>query len=381
MKNKDFSKDFGTFEDRIWLNCAHQGPIPNTAVEEAEKALSWKTAPFYLDDESFTKIPERLKLALGRLVGVPADQIILTNSTSYGLHLLANGIPFKKGDEILLIEGDFPANVLPWLALKKQGVIVRFLQPRNHMPHAGEIAEQISPSTRLFCTSWVNSFSGWAVDIKEIGKICRKRGVIFVVNGSQALGARSLFILESNIDAFTCCGFKWLCGPYATGFSWIRPELLQYLQYNQAYWLTMQKGRDLNRMKEYTLRDDLGASAYDVFCTANFMNFMPWTASIEYLLKCDLVKIENYNKMLIDILTEGIDRDKYNFISPVNGNARSTLVIISHKDCNKNKQIFETLKKEGIDISMREGNLRISPHFYNTKDEINKLLSILNSSK
>ena len=92
MSKHSWACDFGPFNNRVWLNCAHQGPIPMVAVEAAEKALKWKIEPFYLDEGSFLKIPQHMKHVLGRLVNIPPDQIILSNSTSYGIHLLANGI-------------------------------------------------------------------------------------------------------------------------------------------------------------------------------------------------------------------------------------------------------------------------------------------------
>jgi cysteine desulfurase/selenocysteine lyase len=375
-----FSKDFGPFEGRVWLNCAHQGPLPRVAVEAASEALAWKIAPHRLTDDSFNGVPQRMKRALGQLIGASPEEVILGNSTSYGLHLLANGIPWQRGDEVLLAKGDFPANILPWLALRKRGVVIRFIQPRGAVPQADEVEEQITPATKLICMSWVNSFSGHAIDIHAVGKVCRANDVIFVLNGSQALGARSLDISTSPVDAVTSCGFKWLCGPYGTGFCWMRPRLLEALEYNQAYWLTMQKGRSLNQMQEYTLRDDLGAAAYDVFCTANFLNFMPWAAAVEYLLTQGLEQIEMYDDMLVSRLINGLDLAKYELISPQQGVTRSTLVILTHRERERNIEIFATLKREGIDIALREGNLRVSPHLYNTVDEIDNLLSILHSA-
>lgn len=375
-----FSKDFGPFEGRVWLNCAHQGPLPRVAVEAASEALAWKIAPHRLTDDSFNHIPQSMKRALGQVIGASPEEIILGNSTSYGLHLLANGLPWQEGDEVLLARADFPANILPWLALRKRGVVIRFIQPRGAVPQADEVEEQITPATKLFCTSWVNSFSGHAIDLHAVGEVCRASDVIFVLNGSQALGARSLDISTSPVDAITSCGFKWLCGPYGTGFCWMRPRLLESLEYNQAYWLTMQKGRSLNQMQEYTLRDDLGAAAYDVFCTANFLNFMPWAAAVEYLSAQGLEQIEMYDDMLVSRLINGLDLAKYQLISPQQGVTRSTLVILTHRKPERNIEIFDTLKREGIDIALREGNLRVSPHLYNTVDEIDNLLSILHSA-
>ncbi|UCE19267.1 MAG: aminotransferase class V-fold PLP-dependent enzyme [Gemmatimonadota bacterium] len=374
-----FADDFGPFEGRVWLNCAHQGSLPHVSVRAASEALRWKMTPSLFNDDSFNTVPQRLKRALGQLVGAPAEEIILGNSTSYGIHLLANGIPWRAEDEVLLVTGDFPANILPWLALEERDVQIRFIEPSGSVPKAEEVAGQITPATRLFCTSWVNPFSGHAIDVQAVGAVCRAHNVVFVLNGSQALGARFLDVALSPVDALSCCGFKWLCGPYGTGFCWMKPELRESLEYNQAYWLAMQSKSGLERMRDYCLRDDLGASQYDDFCTANFMNFLPWTASVEYLLAQGLERIQICDEILISRLIDGLDRTTYDMVSPTEENARSTLFVFTHKEPERNPSIFEVLRQEGIDISLREGNLRVSPHLYNTIEDIDRLLSILHS--
>lgn len=187
-----YAHDFGPFEGRIWLNCAHQGPLPRVASEAAQEALSWKIAPIHLTDDLFTSLPLQMKEALGRLVGVPATDIILGNSTSYGLHLLANGLPWQAGDEILLVAGDYPADILPWLDVQRRGVRLRFLRPQTPSVQAEELASALTPMTKVFCTTWVNSFSGSSLDVHVLGAVCRAHQVLFVVNGSQGVGARPL---------------------------------------------------------------------------------------------------------------------------------------------------------------------------------------------
>ena len=215
-----------------------------------------------------------------------------------------------------------------------------------------------------------------------MGEICRSHGITFVLNCSQAIGSRRLDISNTLVDAITCVGFKWLCGPYGTGFCWMRPELRESLEYNQAYWLAMQTADDLGREQdEVVLRTDLGARKYDVFGTANFFNFKPWAAAVEYLLEQGIEHIEAHDNSLVSRLIEGLDPEKYNLISPRHGSSTSTLVVVSHKDPNRNPEIHRGLLQERIFISLREGNLRISPHLYNTEEDIDALLSILNSEK
>ena len=377
---ENYAEDFGPFEGAIWLNCAHQGALPRVAAAEAEEAIAWKRAPWNLTTERFSSVPQRLKQALGRLIGAPAEEIILGNSASYGLHLMANGMRWQAGDEVLLMHGDFPSDILPWLGLERRGVRVRLIRPKRAVLDPEELLGNITGSTKLLCLTLAHSFSGHAVDAEALGEICRVHGVAFVMNISQALGARRFSVASAPVDAVTSVGFKWLCGPYGTGFCWIRPELRESLEYNQAYWLSMQTADDLAKEPGApVLRSDLGARRYDVFGTANFFNFKPWTASIEYLLSQGLENIEEYDQRLVTRLIEGLDPGRYDLHSPHSGPSRSTLVFISHKRPERNNAIYEELRARKIFIARRAGKLRLSPHLYNTRQEIDEALSVLNS--
>ena len=374
----NYSQDFGPFENKIWLNTAHQGALPRVAVEQAHEAIAWKIAPYNLTTDRFSAVPPRLKQALGRLIDAPADDIILGNSASYGLHLLANGIRWRAGDEVLLMKGDFPSAILPWLGLQKRGVNVRFIEPRNHVIDADDLLASMTSATKLVCVTWVHSFSGFAVDVRALGEICRARGVWFVMNTSQAIGARPFSVATMPVDAISNVGFKWLCGPYGTGFCWMRPELREQLDYNQSYWLAMQTADDLMReQSEVVLREGLGARAYDVFGTANFFNFKPWTAALEYLLEQSIERIEAHDQQLVSRFIAGLDLDKYDLFSPREGEARSTLIFLSHKQREQNATLYQSLIAQGIYPAFRNGKLRFAPHLYNTEADIDAALAAL----
>lgn len=368
-----YTEHFGPFDGHTWLNCAHQGPLPKVAVGEAQRALDEKLAPHRLPDESFAETPRRLKAALGRLVHVPADEIILGNSTAYGLNLLVQGLRLREGDEVVLIDGDFPSTVITWLPLRKRGINIRLVRPSQWPPALEEIEDQISPRTRVLCCSWVFSFFGAAIDLESIGAMCRQRGVLFVVNGSQAVGAREIDVSRLPVDALVSCGFKWQCGPYGTGFAWIRSEVLDDLTYEQAYWLAHGGARSTS----YELHDDLGASAYDVFGTANFLNFRAWTASLELLLELGVHNVQRYDDELVMQLLGGLDQLGYVLASPRSDNERSTLVLFTHQDPSRNATIQASLKEHDIHVAERDGKLRISPHLYNTAEDINRALEVL----
>jgi cysteine desulfurase / selenocysteine lyase len=375
------SAEFGPFSGRVWLNSAHQGPLPRCAIPFVTDALERKLEPHRIDDDSFVAVPARLKAALSRLLSTPVEEIILGNSTSYGLHLLANGIPLQADDEVLLAEGDFPATILPWCGLQARGVRVRFVPPGEASISRASIEPLLTRRTRVVCLSWVNSFTGVAIDLEAIGELCRSHQIWFVVNGSQAVGTRALDLSRAPVDAIVACGFKWLCGPYGTGFCWVRSALLDQLEYNQRYWLP-----ELWRTEHaFSYRPGgspvIGAERYDVFCTANFLNVAPWTAAIEHLLDVGIERIQTHNDGLAATFLDALDRKRFRVVSPSGPEQRSSIVAFSSVEPGNNPHIHRQLAQAGIDIALRRGDLRVSPHLFNGAADIAALLGALGESR
>lgn len=369
---------FGDFDGRAWLNCAHQGPLPLAAAEAGREAIDWKVSPGRLTQERFDGVPRRLRELLGRLIGVPAEEVILGNGASRGLHLLANGLPLASGDEVLLMGGDFPSDLLPWLALRKRGAEVRCETPADHVFSVDEVRALVSPRTRVLCLPWVHSFSGAVIDLAGVGSLCRERGITFIANVTQGLGALELDLPALPVDAVTCAGWKWLCGPYATGFCWIRPEIRNSLTHNQAYWLATLTAEDLGRADLDPRPPEAdNPRRYDIFSPANFFNYVPWAESLELLLDTGPEAIAAHDRALVDRLLDGLDRESFEVLSPEVPERRSTLIFVSHRERNRNQEIHRHLDRAGIDLSFRRGSLRFSPHFYNTDDDIDRALAAL----
>ncbi len=375
-----FAHHFASSHGRAWLNCAQQGPLPNAAVRAALEVVEEKARPFRMSDDRYAAVPRELKSRLARLIAASESEIVLGNSASYGLQTIANGLDWRVGDEVLLLRGDFPASTLPWQVLERRGVAIRWLEPRGAAPRPDELAAALGAKTRVFCASWVNSFTGAALDLPALGECCRRRGAWFVVNASQALGALTLDVSRTPVDAVSSCGYKWLCGPYGTGFAWLSPRLLAEVRPNQVNWFAAQQaalaaagaqGGALNHMRDLTVpAEAMGAAALDVFNTANFFNFVPWTAALDTLLDCGPERVAAYDRDLVARLLAALDRDAYRVLSPQP--AESAIVVVSHRDPGRNAAIHAALAAAGVDISLRENNLRFSPHLYNTGEEIDR---------
>jgi selenocysteine lyase/cysteine desulfurase len=375
-----YRSDFDLDDSRIWLNSSHQSALPRVAAKAAAEAVRWKLHPWEMTTERFGGVPRRLREVIGRVAGVEADDVILANGASFGLHLLANGLPLDPGDEVVVMAGDFPSNILPWLMLRERGVVVHVVKPRSVVLEADEVDDVLTPRTRVVCLSWVHSFSGHALDIDRIGSVCRKAGVWFIANTTQALGARRLDLASAPVDAVVNSGWKWLCGPYATGFAWIRPALVARMRRTQAYWLSMQTADDLARPGEVRVPDRIDPRHLDVFGTANFFNFNPFLAALTYLETQGLANIETRVQALVSRIVGGLDPTDYRLVSPSEGPRRSSLVVLSHQDGARTPAVHQALLDAGIVTALRHGNIRVAPHLYNLESEIDRLLEVLSGA-
>ena len=361
----------------VWLNSAHQSALPRAAAEAAAEAVRWKQRPWELTTERFVGVPAALRRSLGSLIGVPGDEVMLTNGASFGLHAIAGGLRLEAGDDVIVMQGDFPSNILPWRLRERDGVVVRPLAPAGVVLQPDEVAAALGPRTRAVCVSWVHSFSGHALDIEAIGAICRRAGVTFIVNATQALGVRPMDVSAAPIDALVASGWKWLCGPYATGFFWAQPALLARLTCRQAYWLSMQTADDLARATDPELPEVWGPRQFEIFGTANFFNFHPFQAAVAGLLGIGPAEVGRVVDGLVDRFTAGLNPDLYTLVSPASGPARSSLVVFAHRDAGQTAVAHRRLFDAGIVTAHRRGNIRVSPHLYNTPDEIDRTLEVL----
>jgi cysteine desulfurase / selenocysteine lyase len=371
-----FRSEFEFEERSIWLNTAHQGRLPRRAAVAVAEAVRWKQHPELLaTPDRFSEVPARLRLALARVLGARQDDVVLANSASYGLHLVANGLELGPGDEVVVAANDFPSDILPWLSLRDRGVAVRMVEPQAEVLTPGEVQAALTRRTRVVCLTWVHSFSGRVVDLAGIGQLCRSRGVWLVVNGSQAVGAMPVDVQALPVDALVSVGFKWLCGPYGTGVCWLRPELFDALRPAKLYWLSALSADDLAAP-----RLDLEAvtprrqGRLDVFGTANFFNHVPFTAALELLLDLGIDEVAGYVDGLVVRLLGGIDRARFRLVS--SEEVRSPLVMVEPLR-EASAEVLERLAAAGVHVAHRRGRIRISPHLYNTADEIDRALELL----
>lgn len=374
----DVKHEFDLDPDRVWMNASHQGPLPRRAAEAAMQMIEWKSRPQFMQQSAaFDGVIDRLRAHICDLIGARPAEVTLANSASYGLHVVANGLELKAGDEVIVAGGDFPSDILPWLRLEHRGVIVRQLESQAAVPSPDEVRAALTPATRVVCLPWVHSFSGQMVDLEAIGELCRQSNALFVVNASQGIGAIPLAVDELPVDAVTSVGFKWLCGPYGTGFLWLGDRARDAVAPTKLYWLASLSADDL-------VQPDLDLSSivppdvgrHDVFGTANFFNNAPLTAAIELVKSTGVDRIRAHNLELATQLVDNIDPRHYE-VRP-RGEARLLTSIVFLRPLSKQiGDVLDQLRGAGVDVANRRGMLRLSPHFYNSPSDVAQAVEAL----
>ena len=223
--------EFPALSTCIYFQHGGLSPMPRRAVEAIERAArAMHERPPGGWADAFHHDVEALKAALGRLLGVDAGDIALTRATGHGLSLLAMGLDWRAGDNIVSVRSEFPTNVFPWRALEHRGVTLRVAEPVDGRVTAERLLALCDERTRAIAVSFVHFWNGYRTDLAEFGAECRRSGIHLAVDGIQGAGAVSVDLRSTGVGLFAAGCYKWLQGPAGLGLCYVQPELAERLQ-------------------------------------------------------------------------------------------------------------------------------------------------------
>lgn len=374
----DYRREFADFEGVAYLNVANQGPLPLIAARAAQAAIETKKLPYKITDNLYFDIPDRIRKNVAQLIGAEADEIAITSGASAGLSFAAAGIEWQPGDEVLVGRGEFPAHVAAWLPYIKAGKLrVRTIAPRERFITAEDYEREIGPQTRLVSASLVRFDDGAMLDAKRVSKACHAANALLMIDASQCAGAIPLSVRDLGADFVTSSGYKWMLGPYGTGFFWASPEWMNRFPCGPFYWQALEGARNFHFLPLDELKAAPGARRWDSAETGNFINLSAWDASLELLVKIGTDAIAKHDAELVGELIERLPRDRFVLASPSQSERRGPYVCISARNPERNREICEKLREEQIIVSLREKALRVSPYLYNTTAEVDRLVKAL----
>ena len=313
------------------------------------------------------------RVRAARLIGARPDEVAFTRNTSDGLLLVALGLPWEPGDVLVTAETEFTANVYPWQTLLDQGVEIRRVPAREGRIHVDDVAAVMDERTRLLALSFVEFFTGFRNRLSELGQLCRERDVRFCVDGIQGAGALPIDVGEMGIDFLSAGAAKWLLGPIGAGVFYCRRELIDELDPKTYGWLSTV---DPDDHFDYHLPLSDTASRFEAG-TLSWPSLVGLMESVGLLHDVGIEAIEDHVLSLTDgLITSLVDRG-YELITPIGTRAeRSGIVTFRHPE-HPAADLYEHLLNESVVISQRGDAIRVSPHLYNTWDDVEQLLDAL----
>lgn len=361
--------------DQVYFNHAAIGPWSAFAVNRINEYTSQRSGGMIENYRSVMKWSEDAKGKLGILINADPKRIAWVDNVSNALNVLAQGLTWKSGDRIILNNLEFPSNIYPFLNLKNIGVEIDFASSNNGKVDIEEIEKMVTPKTRLISISHVQFLTGYKADLKSIGELCKKRGIIFCVDAIQSVGAANVDAEDWNID-FLCGGTqKWLMSSQGVSYFYLTEELQSRINQKFVGWTSVQ---DAWNLLDYKLELKNGADRFQNG-TMNSLGISIFDSVLDLFIDFGIknvqeIILENREYLISNLCRIGFEPLLKNF------EEKNRAGIVSFASAESSK-IFQELEKRKIYCAVREGMIRLSPHFYNTKNEIDKVILAMDEIK
>jgi cysteine desulfurase/selenocysteine lyase len=320
-------------------------------------------------DYGWVRLPEMAREALARLIGSEPDHFSINSSTSEVVGAVALGLGLTSADKVVTFHGEYPSDVLPWLlSAERGGAEVEFLSA-DLLQHPGTLSQHLAPNAKVCVMSHVCFQSGSMVDVVAVCRMLRARGIFSIVDVTQSLGGMPLPAgLLDVADVITCSTYKWMLAPYGLAFGWWSRRACEMVRHSHAGWLTMpQMPMDLTK---YTTATFAGARRYDRGQSPAPLQINGLLASLSLLSEVGLETIWRWNQSLRQEFVEAMPRDRMEVLSK---GAGSNIVCV-RVDGADAAMVQSHLRTANVDVSVREGNLRISFHLFNTTEDVDRLV-------
>jgi selenocysteine lyase/cysteine desulfurase len=370
--------EFPWTADTVYMDNAAIGPLPERTRRFLDEFNRRRAAPHLLDPPQLHDSLQEARSVVARLLNAGTDGIGLATNTSFGLNVAAQSLPLEPGDAVLVSEGEFPANVYPWLRLRERGIHVE-LAPTTAAgwPNEDYLVERLhEPAIRALAISLVQFSNGYRADLARLGRACREAGCFLVVDGIQAIGQVAFDVQETPVDILACGAQKWLLSPWGSGFVYVRRELLEVLAPPVVGWMAFDGTDDTSNLTSYAgeLRSD--ARRFELN-TLPFQDLLAMTVSINLLLELGIDNIAQWLREVRQPLIEFANRLGMPIVSPTDPNHETGIMSVVPPSP---QETHSRLRAEGVVCSLREGAIRIAPHCYNTPEEMEQVTSILAES-
>jgi selenocysteine lyase/cysteine desulfurase len=259
----------------------------------------------------------------------------------------------------------------------REGVSLRVVAPRERFLSADDFIDAMTPRTRVVSVSLVRFDNGALLDAARVAAACHAQGALLLLDVSQCCGAIPLNVTELGADFLICAGYKWLLGPYGTGFFWAKSEHIAKVRPGPFYFMAMEGAEDFSALSNENPKPSTSARRWDVAETANYFNLAAMNTSIEFVLQAGPETVAAHNRKLIEFMYERLPKDRCIPTSPLDAARRGPYGCFAARTAEKTAALYAQLRKENVITSLREGNIRVSPYLYNTERDIDRLIAVI----
>jgi selenocysteine lyase/cysteine desulfurase len=376
----DWRQEWFEFEDATYLNVSGQSPMPRISIRAVQAALEAKKFPHHKPDSTFYEVPNRIRSSIARLIGAKPEEIALTSGATAGVSAVAYGLSWKQRDEVITAKGEFPLQYTVWKPMEeREGLKLKIVSPRERFITADDLIAAITPRTRVVSVSLVRFNDGSLLDAPRVAAACHAQGALLLLDASQCCGALPMDVQQLGADFIVSAGYKWLLGPFGTGFFWIKSEHLDKVRPGPFYWMAVEGSDNFAALNFEDPKPAPSAKRWDAPEWASHFNFnlAAMDASIDFVVRMGPEMVTAHNRKLIEFMFERLPKDRCVPASPLDSSRRGPYGCFAARSPEKTAELYQHLRKENIVVSLREGNIRVSPHVYNSERDIDRLISVI----
>ena len=369
---------FNIPDEIVYLNTAYISPLSLKVEKAINKGCKLETQPWKIDPEFhfFHQIKET-KIIFSNLFNISYKNVSLIPSASYGISTAANNIKLTKTkNKILILKDQFPSNVYPWMELsKKQEGVLEIIDELNETTLTEEIINKISEEVAVVAIPNIRWTDGYIIDLKKVSNTCKKFNVNLILDLTQSAGAMQIDLKEINPEFAIIANYKWMLGPYSTGFLYISDKFIDGAPLEET-WIGRKNSQDFSKLTDYQSLYNSDSIRFDMGQRANFSLLPGVKAALEQLHDWSIKKIENTLYQNNMIICKGLSELGFEILAEKN---RAPHFISARLPGYDGDSLINNLKKNKIFISERSGYLRITPHLWNNEEDFFKLINCLKS--
>jgi cysteine desulfurase / selenocysteine lyase len=359
----------------IFLNSASVGPLPSRSVAALAACNRDRARPGLWPIERINAILTEARWLAGRLINADESDIALMPNTTTGLNIAARALPLTSGDIVVTFDREFPANIYPWMRLAPNGVTLeRVPVTTDGWPDEARLLERLSDArVRAVAVSLTQFSNGYTVDLAQLSRATRAAGKWLVVDAIQGVGQVAVDVQATPVDFLACGAQKWLLSPWGTGFLYVRKELCTQLEPTFAGWAAFMGSDDYTNLTSYDPRPWPDARRFELL-TFPVQDFAAMNASLGLLLGVGIDAIVAHTRALHQPVIEWAARAGATITSPAGVHGSAILCVRPRGDV---AAAYARLQGSGVQCSLREGSIRLSPHVFNQASEMERLLQPL----